>query len=306
MPESNKTTTPFPESLVRILRTSAWFSLILLLGEVFLLHNQTRSGGVSSPFSGTMITYMAQCLPLLLGLNWIQARLLNPIQVKATTALLISIQLIQTLPTALFMLGYPASGQVPTHDKLLTVLVLMLIQIPGLLLVKAWLLNRLGLWHLSKGLTAIGMEALLLLGFWQVSVLPVNLVDEHSQTGWLKTRMHRLRMMVETYAVDWEGRYPQNLKVLKAEAQQPGKNYLLKEPGEQLCQDYSLDQALRDFFQNRVSIQPGRSQDPGETPVPCGISYLPSMNLTHYFIYGYDKFGHILQDNQQIYFLSNS
>lgn len=41
----------------------------------------------------------------------------------------------------------------------------------------------------------------------------------------VKANMHTLQTMIETYAVDWGGMYPQTLEQIYAEARQPGREY---------------------------------------------------------------------------------
>ena len=297
-----------PHAAERALRLAGWICLALLLVWALVLPNSIGAGASVSPFLNASMTYIALLLPLLLGLNWLQARMLSPDAVRPTTDRLASLELIQAVINVLLLAqAYPGDGQVPTAAWLNLVILLILIQLPGLLLLKGLLLKRLGLWQARPGLMALGLELLVLCAFWLICVLPVPLNQTYWLEGRVKSRMHGLQTMIEIYAVDWGGLFPQDLTALEAEARVVGKEYW-KAPGAQLCEPYTLGQALADHLQGQVSVRIGQAIDgrSHQTPAPCGILYLPSPGLTRYFLYGYDAKGRQLREHQRLIFFTNS
>lgn len=108
----------------------------------------------------------------------------------------------------------------------------------------------------------------------------------------VKTNMHILQSMVETYAVDWNGYYPGSVEVLKQDAQQ--KNYWKE---------------LTNPFLGRS----GRGKSYGDewASVTAGIvTYDPSgVPISRYFIYGYNQRGKGIKQGKGGYgafYLTNS
>jgi hypothetical protein len=118
--------------------------------------------------------------------------------------------------------------------------------------------------------------------------------DYESQIGSrptsIKSKMHSLQTLVETYGVDWGGEYPADLKALEAEAK------TAKNPYWQEILDPDNKSALL---------------LPGEPLRPFGLEYQPIFQaktgkVLSYWIYGYDKTGKRLMQNGQFFALTNS
>ena len=106
----------------------------------------------------------------------------------------------------------------------------------------------------------------------------------------IKSNMHTLQTLLETYAVDWGGEFPVDLKALETEAKM-AKNPYWKE----------------------ISDPNGKSPLllPGEPVRPFGLEYQPiiqakTKQIMGYWIYGYDKTGKRLKQNGMFFALTNS
>jgi hypothetical protein len=114
----------------------------------------------------------------------------------------------------------------------------------------------------------------------------------------LKANMHTFQTIVETYAVDWGGVYPDNVKMLKTEAIVPGREYWKN-------------------FQNPYTGKTGEGQDGsymdyktfqnlGSQKALAGLVLYEQTSTTSYNIRGTDANGKILQKNGQDFILTNS
>lgn len=112
-----------------------------------------------------------------------------------------------------------------------------------------------------------------------------------------KANMHTFQTMVETYAVDWGGIYPPDVKALYLEANQTDKTKVYP---------YWKD------FANPVLGTSGEGnsyQDERQRKIAGIVSYLP-INTSDdlaigYSIYGYDQDGYRLQYRGKDFYLTN-
>lgn len=123
----------------------------------------------------------------------------------------------------------------------------------------------------------------------------------------VKANMHTLQTMVETYAVDWGGLYPDNLETLQREAQNTDTAYWkdLINPIPQQTKEKLL------FWEHEVTKADLRGLgysiiNEGQPVRPGSVSYLPEANQTRYWIYGYNKDGQRIQNQGHDFALSNS
>jgi type II secretory pathway pseudopilin PulG len=132
------------------------------------------------------------------------------------------------------------------------------------------------------------------LGIAGTLILP-NFVGscDQGQLSSVKSNMHTLQTMLETYAVDWGGVYPSNIQVLYREANKKDKGY---------WKDFS--NPLTGNSGTGVSYA-----NEGESQAPGIVTYAPvgTKDVTRYFIYGYDKKdGKRVQNKGQDFYLTNS
>lgn len=112
----------------------------------------------------------------------------------------------------------------------------------------------------------------------------------------VQENMYTLQMMVETYAVDWGGVYPENLAVLYFQATQ-AKNTYWKQIINPINQKEGIgfEGSMLDVEFFKMGQLPGL------------VVYIPGGSpIVHYWIYGTDETGNILQKNGQDMVLSNS
>jgi len=112
-----------------------------------------------------------------------------------------------------------------------------------------------------------------------------------------KGNMHTVETMLETYATDWNGVYPESLKTLEQEAKQ-NKNPYWKDMVNPWTGKSGSQNTLanhKDLLQAGIEQQGYVSFD-----VPAASKY------RRYFIYGYDKYGKKIKDKGQVFVLSNA
>lgn len=145
----------------------------------------------------------------------------------------------------------------------------------------------------------------ILIRFFIVSLLVVfiifmslpNFISDggRSKVSSVKANAHTLQTMLETYAVDFKGIYPPNIKALEIEAKKNVNPYWkeLKNPF-----NANTNTALDNF--NELSKK-----------VDGTVLYVPVINKNYevvkYFIYGVDKNGKSLKEKgNEIFYLTNS
>jgi type II secretory pathway pseudopilin PulG len=106
----------------------------------------------------------------------------------------------------------------------------------------------------------------------------------------IKTNMHSLQTLVETYGVDWGTEYPTDLRVLETEAK--------------TCENPYWKEILNPEKKSALLY-------PGQKSRPYSVEYIPildkkSKKIMGYSIYGYDRQGKRLQMNGRDFVLSNS
>ncbi|MBT9544918.1 MAG: hypothetical protein IV090_05965 [Candidatus Sericytochromatia bacterium] len=137
-----------------------------------------------------------------------------------------------------------------------------------------------------------------LLGILLYSSLQPPYLNHHGdKIGSVMANMHNLATMLETYASDWQGVYPESLKTLEQEAKQTENPYW-----KEIVNPYTS-----------LSGSPNTLANEKELP-QAGIKYrgfvsfeVPAADLYRkYTIYGYDKHGKKITYKDKLYILSNA
>lgn len=171
----------------------------------------------------------------------------------------------------------------------------------------------------------------LLIYFFNALTLPAHACSCGGKVSSIKANMHTLQTAVETYAVDWKGRYPASIHELLSEAK--AKAYW-----KELHNPYSARKGLSLSFDDLISRTKGKQKNyhisktihfyvlgipvefeggpffipfaamplsQAKKPGPGMViyEYLPN---NRYGIYGLDKTGEFIQDKGQNFVLSNS
>lgn len=154
----------------------------------------------------------------------------------------------------------------------------------------------------------------------------VSCQDEHPEWFVVKANAHAFQTMLETYAIDWGGLYPANLKEVRIEALHEQYWKEMKNPYEDAyLTPYSsvlVESDTFDFAANRFRLDPPQpdkggwkyltlSKDKRSSKFKGLVIYDPVKNpdgtVTSYAIYATDKKGGlILYDGQKPFILSNS
>lgn len=140
-----------------------------------------------------------------------------------------------------------------------------------------------------------GMTYLMVLGFLALLIYP-NVVSYHKHPHPLpstRANMYTLQTAVETYAVDWGGLYPENVRVLYQEASQGSPTPYWKEFENPYTGSQGYQQAFAD------------ERDIAHLSKPGLVTYQVSADFVEYAIYGYDQEGKRLSHNNQDRFYSN-
>ena len=119
----------------------------------------------------------------------------------------------------------------------------------------------------------------------------------------VKANMHQIQTMLETYAIDYEGFYPNNLSELYKEAN-------IKKYWNDFNNPFSGSKDMDQAWMSLVPVKP-INQKTGitENVVPGAVVYDPINDkgkITVYYIYGASKTENILiLDKDKVYYLSN-
>lgn len=113
----------------------------------------------------------------------------------------------------------------------------------------------------------------------------------------VKANMHTLETMLETYASDWHGIYPESLQTLEREAKQ-NKNPYWRE----MVNPFTGQLGSENSFMNENNLP----QDGFERQGMVSFEVPADRFYRQYFIYGYDKIGGKIKDKGQIFVLTNS
>lgn len=154
-----------------------------------------------------------------------------------------------------------------------------------------------------------------LFGFGLIFYQPVCSCQDRSPTSSTLANMHTLQTTLETYGVDWGGTYPRTLAELY-QAASTAPNPYWKDAVRPGFQDRKQRLAFVDF-EAKTQVEEVKRRDPytewlgirfyTHTTAPSRFLVLyQSESPTHYFIYGLDGDGQILQHKGEPFVLSNS
>ena len=232
-----------------------------------------------------------------------QAKLLRRQSVPLTMFQLLLFQAVLNVPTMILFLFYPYNASLLSTAMLQKIVWLSLAQCLCMTVLKWLLLTKLSVQ--MKTLLAAGiLDSLSFALFWGVFVAPTDVAQVSESRIWtIKQRMHILQTMVETYAVDANGLYPENSEVLMRAAIAGRYGYALGTP---LCDYYPLWLALRDLGHSRAIQNQNSVLDKGDVVQACGILFIQAQQGRSYFIYGFGPDGKLIQDKGQDFVLSNS
>lgn len=128
----------------------------------------------------------------------------------------------------------------------------------------------------------------------------------------VKANAHTIQTMVETYAVDWKGEYPNNINNLKLEASKNAVNKYWKELQNPYTKLTGKGNAYDDFDKKLLEKEDGWffNRSPNKGKAGC-VYYYPIFDKTgkifKYYIYASGKDGFWLTDNGTSFFaLTNS
>lgn len=116
----------------------------------------------------------------------------------------------------------------------------------------------------------------------------------------VKSNMHTLQTMIETYAVDWGGIYPESLEAIESEAKIEGRDY---------WKDFSNPYTQGSGIGFRGSMINFSEFSPG--PEFKGLAIYqpvvkPGEPIVSYKVFGVDETGKLLQDKGKDFYLTNS
>jgi len=279
----------------------AW--LTTLIGMV-ILPNTIGAGGGGPGFIGTALLMLLLTPLAWLPLAWVQSIWLKSFQIVDFGPFRLSLsQILCMIPAILLFVVYPSEPWKDPTAAVISLLQIALLQLVLMLLVKGFLLS---LKNVTSPFVYVKVLSVDLLGFgllWGWLVLPTNLAATHVSHDWaVKRQMHELQTLLETYAVDASGLYPQNREQLK---QQALKGQYWKELDLPSCQPYYLWQGIENQLKGRVPVKRKTFLEGSDPVQACAIRYLPSDNFSGYFIYGYGPEQTRIKDKGQDFFLSN-
>ena len=125
-------------------------------------------------------------------------------------------------------------------------------------------------------------------------------MERKNRISAVKANMHTLQTTAETYAVDWAGKYPPDLKTLQAEASRPGLAYW-HDVTNPFTQQAGLGAAVADYQ---------RYQSATEHRIFAGMVLYqpikaPDGSFSSYKIYGCDDKGELVMQQDRVFVLSN-
>lgn len=154
--------------------------------------------------------------------------------------------------------------------------------------------------QLQSGFTLVElMMVIVIIGILVAIALPNYIGSQNrAKVSSVKSNMHTLQTTIETYAVEWDGRYADTLAALNTEATQAGRQYW-KDFVNPITGVSGLNATYRD-----LSVMPPAN------PANAGFTlYNPTVNgtrpITTYFVYGLDKNGSPILDRGQDFYLTN-
>jgi len=279
----------------------AW--LTTLIGMV-LLPNTIGAGGGGPGFIGTALLMLFLTPLAWLPLSWVQAKWLKSFHILDFSPIRLSLsQILCMIPVTLLFVTYPSEPWKNPAAAVVGILQIVPLQLLLLLLLKGFLLS---LKNVTSPFVYIKVLSVDLLGFcllWVGLVLPTNLAETHFSHDWaVKRQMIELQTLLETYAVDAGGLYPQNREQLK---QQALSGQYWKELDLPSCQDYFLWQGIENQLKGKVPAKRKTFLEVSDPIQACAIRYLPADNFSGYFIYGYGPEQTRIKDKGQDFFLSN-
>lgn len=121
---------------------------------------------------------------------------------------------------------------------------------------------------------------------------------EDGRPSSVKANMHTLQTAVETYALDWKGKYPRDLQALKTEATRPGREYW-----KEFTNPYTGQSGLNLSYTDKL-LPPGSNRDSRGLVIYSPVT--SSQGIASYYIYGLGKSGERIQDRGHDLTLSNS
>lgn len=158
---------------------------------------------------------------------------------------------------------------------------------------------------------------------WCTLTLPMLACQCRSKTSSIKTNMHTLQFMLETYAVDWGGVYPRNIRSLRQEAIARGyweefTNPYINPKGSGLSGLYEDFERWREATQYKVFEKRFlyglrvRSEEPPDMKAIekkyRGMLIYEWVSEVKYYIYGLDGKGQLIRDypRKKVFVLTNA
>lgn len=126
-------------------------------------------------------------------------------------------------------------------------------------------------------------QDLFLKALWNEVHEDVKVAQERARSAGIKSNAHTLQVMIESYGVDFNGKYPKDLATLEREAQTGAYWKKLVNPINEKAA------ALSDF----------------NHPVPGAVSYQCLPGEEKYLIRCWDEKGELVQDRGAVFTLSN-
>lgn len=149
------------------------------------------------------------------------------------------------------------------------------------------------------------MVVIVIIGILVAIALP-NFIgaQDRAKVSSVKSNMHTLQTIVETYAVDWGGVYAANVSGLNNEATQPGRDYW-KEFTNPFTGTSGLSKSYSDTTGFTIQSTGGVAS-PVSTKAGWVLYDPGAAPIVKYFVYGLDKSGSTIRDKGKNFTLSNS